>query len=103
MLEVWQMGAKERSENLAAEQFMTMRHHLHFAGASKRSHRTAQHSVTCPVGARNPAQRAGNVPAQDPVGHLSTYHTKDELRRRALPFIQKSVLFVLGVDYPSTS
>ena len=64
------MGAKERSENLAAERFMTTRHHSHFAGASKRSLRTAQHSVTCPVGARNPAQRGGNVPAQDPVGHL---------------------------------
>ena len=66
------VGHLERSENLAAERFMTMRHHLHFAGASKRSHCTAQHSVTCPVGARNLAQRAGNVPAQDQVGHLLT-------------------------------
>ena len=36
------MGAKERSENLTAEGFMTMRDHSHFAGASKPSHRTAQ-------------------------------------------------------------
>ena len=40
------MGAKERSENLAPERFMTMRDHSHFAGASKRSHRTAQPCVT---------------------------------------------------------
>ena len=41
------MGAKERSEHLAAERFMTMSDHSHFAGASKRSHRMiAQPSVT---------------------------------------------------------
>ena len=68
------LGVKERSENLAAKRFMARRHHSHFAGAAehliKCSHRTAQHCVTCPVGARNPAQRGGNVTVEDPVSHL---------------------------------
>jgi len=74
MLELKVMGAKERSENLAATCFMSMRHHLHFAGASRCSHSTAQHLVTCPLGARNLVQRSINISAQYSVGP-ATYHT----------------------------
>jgi len=74
------MGAKERSENLAATCFTTMRRHSHFAGTSTHSHSTAQHSVTCPVGARNLVEGSVSVSAEDSMGHLP--YSKDELRRR---------------------
>ena len=53
-----------------------------------------------PLGARNLVQRSVNLSAQDSVGRLP--YSKDELRRRAVWSIQRSVFFVLGVNSPST-
>ncbi|KIK04756.1 hypothetical protein K443DRAFT_645538, partial [Laccaria amethystina LaAM-08-1] len=44
-----------------------------------RSHSTAQHFVTCPVGARNPVLRSVNVSAQDSVAHLPYSKTSSRL------------------------